>query len=95
MKVKEPTGYDVELTVEEIKIMSKCKEVLQGIVDILEEKRCDTLVDSESNIVDLEAITVTINDLDTMIDAKKMYQGEFSPFLAGPPWRVDPIKKDI
>ena len=73
MKVKEPTGYDVELTVEEIKIMSKCKEVLQGIVDILEEKRCDTLVDSESNIVDLEAITVTINDLDTMIDAKKMY----------------------
>ena len=73
MKVKEPTGYDVEVTVEEIKIMSKCKEVLQGIVDILEEKRCDTIVDSESNIVDLEAIAVTINDLDTMIDAKKMY----------------------
>ena len=73
MKVKEPTGYDVEVTVEEIKIMSKCKEVLQGIVDILEEKRCDTIVDSESNIVDLEAIVVTINDLDTMIDAKKMY----------------------
>ena len=73
MKVKEPTGYDVEVTVEEIKIMSKCKEVLQGIVDILGEKRCDTIVDSESNIVDLEAIVVTINDLDTMIDAKKMY----------------------
>ena len=73
MKVKEPTGYDVEVTVEEIKIMSKCKEVLQGIVDILEEKRCDTIVDSESNIVDLETIAVTINDLDTMIDAKKMY----------------------
>ena len=73
MKVNEPTGYDVEVTVEEIKIMTKCKEVLQGIVDILEEKRCDTLVDSESNIVDLEAIVVTINDLDTIIDAKKIY----------------------
>lgn len=73
MKVKEPTGYDVELTVEEIKIMSKCKEILQGIADTLEEKGCDTLVDSESNIVDLEAIVVTINDLDTIIDAKKIY----------------------
>lgn len=73
MKVNEPTGYDVELTVEEIKIISKCKEILQGIADTLEEKRCDTLVDSESNIVDLEAIVVTINDLDTIIDAKKIY----------------------
>lgn len=73
MKVNEPTGYDVEVTAEEIKIISKCKEILQGIADVLEEKRCDTLVDSESNIVDLEAIVVTINDLDTIIDAKKIY----------------------
>ena len=73
MKVNEPTGYDVEVTVEEIKIMTKCKEVLQDIVDILEEKGCDTLMDLESDIVDLEAIAVTINDLDIIMNAKKMY----------------------
>jgi hypothetical protein len=73
MKVKEPTGYDVELTVEEIKIMSKCKEILQGIADTLEEKRCDTLMDLESDEVDLETIETMITDLDTIIGAKKIY----------------------
>lgn len=73
MKVNEPTGYDVELTVEEIKIMSKCKEVLQGITEILEEKGCDTLMDWESDEVDLESIAITINDLDIIISAKKIY----------------------
>ena len=94
MKVSEPTGYDVEVTTEEIKIMSKCKDVLQDIKEILEEKGCDTLIDSDSTLVDLETITTMIIDLDTLISVEKMYQGEFSPFLAGPP-RVDPIKKDI
>jgi len=73
MKVIEPTGYDVEVTVEEIKIMIKCKEVLQDIVDILEEKGCDTLMDCEFDKVDLETIAVIINDLDIIISAKKMY----------------------
>lgn len=73
MKVNEPTGYDVELTVEEIKIMIKCKEVLQGITEILEEKGCDTLMDWESDEVDLETITTMITDLDTIIGAKQMY----------------------
>lgn len=73
MKVKEPTGYDVELTVEEIKIMSKCKEILEGIVEILEGKRCDTLMDWESDEVDLETIETMITDLDTIISVKKMY----------------------
>lgn len=73
MKVNEPTGYDVELTVEEIKIMIKCKEVLQGITEILEEKGCDTLMDWESDEVDLETITTMITDLDTMIGVKKIY----------------------
>lgn len=73
MKVNEPTGYDVELTVEEIKIMSKCKEVLQGITEILEEKGCDTLMDWESDEVDLETIATMITDLDTIIGVKKIY----------------------
>lgn len=73
MKVNEPTGYDVEVTVEEIKIMSKCKEVLQGITEILEEKGCDTLMDWESDEVDLETIATMITDLDTIIGVKKMY----------------------
>ena len=73
MKVNEPTGYDVEVTTEEVKIISKCKEVLQDIVDILEEKGCDTLMDLESDEVDLETIAVIINDLDIIISAKKMY----------------------
>lgn len=73
MKVKEPTGYDVELTVEEIKIMSKCKEILEGIVEILEGKRCDTLMDCESDEVDLETIETMITDLDTIIGVKKIY----------------------
>lgn len=73
MKVNEPTGYDVEVTTEEIKIMSKCKEVLQGITEILEEKGCDTLMDWESDEVDLETIATMITDLDTIIGVKKMY----------------------
>ena len=73
MKVIEPTGYGVEITTEETKIMSKCKEVLQGITEILEEKGCDTLVDWESDEVDLETIVTMITDLDTIIGAKKMY----------------------
>lgn len=73
MKVIEPTGYGVEITTEEVKIMSKCKEVLEGIVEILEGKRCDTLVDWESDEVDLETIETMITDLDTIIGAKKMY----------------------
>ena len=73
MKVNEPTGYDVELTVEEIKIMSKCRDVLQGITEILEEKGCDTLVDQDSTVVDLETIATMIIDLDTIIGVEKMY----------------------
>lgn len=73
MKVKEPTGYDVEITAEEIKIISKCKEVLQDITEILEEKGCDTLVDWESDEVDLETIATMITDLDTIISIKKIY----------------------
>lgn len=73
MKVNEPTGYDVEVTTEEIKIMSKCKEVLQGIKEDLEERGCDTLIDSDSTVVDLETIAVMIIDLDTLISVEKMY----------------------
>jgi len=73
MKVSEPTGYDVEVTTEEIKIMSKCKDVLQDIKEILEEKGCDTLIDSDSTLVDLETITTMIIDLDTLISVEKMY----------------------
>ena len=73
MKVSEPTGYDVEVTAEEIKIMSKCKDVLQDIKEILEEKGCDTLIDSDSTLVDLETITTMIIDLDTLISVEKMY----------------------
>lgn len=80
MKVYEPTGYDVEVTAEEIKIIRKCKEVLQDIRENLEERGCDTLVDSDSTVVDLEAIATMIIDLDTLISVEKMYQGEPSPF---------------
>jgi len=73
MKVSEPTGYDVEVTAEETKIMSKCKDVLQDIKEILEEKGCDTLIDSDSTVVDLETITTMIIDLDTLISVEKMY----------------------
>lgn len=73
MKVKEPTGYDVEVTAEEIKIICKCKEVLQGIKEDLEERGCDTLIDSDSTVVDLETIAVMIIDLDTIISVEKMY----------------------
>lgn len=73
MKVIEPTGYGVEITTEEVKIMSKCKEVLQGITEILEKKECDTLVDWESDEVDVETIVTMITDLDTIIGAKQMY----------------------
>ena len=73
MKVNKPAGYDVEVTAEEIKIISKCKEVLQGITEILEEKECDTLIDWESDEVDLETIATMITDLDIIISVKKMY----------------------
>lgn len=73
MKVNEPSGYDVKVTTEEIKIMNKCKEVLQGITEILEEKGCDTLVDWESDEVYLETIATMITDLDIIIGVKRMY----------------------
>ena len=73
MKVNEPTGYDVEVTAEEVKIICKCKQVLQDIKEILEEKGCDTLVDSDSTVVDLETIAVMIIDLDTIMSVEKMY----------------------
>ena len=73
MKVNEPTGYDVEITAEEVKVICKCKQVLQDIKETLEEKGCDTLVDSDSTVVDLETIAIMIIDLDTIMSVEKMY----------------------
>lgn len=73
MKVKAPTGYDVEVTAEEIKTIRKCKEVLQDMVESLEEKGCETLIDSDSTVIYLETIATMIIDLDTLISVEKMY----------------------
>ena len=73
MKVIEPTGYDVEVTTEEIKIIRKFQEILQDIKEILEEKGCDTLMDKDSGEVDLETIETMLIDLDVLMGIEKMF----------------------
>lgn len=76
MTVTEPLGYDVDITTEELDIIIKCKRTLQNIVEILEEKRCDTLeaeYEDYTETIDLEMLNTMITGLDTLMSINRMY----------------------
>ena len=94
MVIYYPTEIKVELTERETETIQNCREVINDMIESLTKTNCDML-ETEDRLISKENLLDMSRRLQLLLEIEKMYQGELSPFLAGPPPRVDPIKKDI
>lgn len=84
MIIYTPTKYEVKLTNTEIKTIEDCREVINDIIESLTKKDCDTL-ETESMLFSKANLLDMSRRLQLLLEIEAMYQGEPSPFWAGPP----------